>query len=109
MKKMEIIDLDEIEPNEVKFSPKRSIQQEEVQVVLLPFTPGQGLEVHTTPVDVFFHVIEGTAEIQVGEETKEVKEGKIVLSPKDIPHNVMNASEEENAKILVVKTPNPNK
>ncbi len=106
---MEIIDLNESEPKEENFKPERLIQQEEVQVVLLPFAPGQGLKEHTTPVDVFFHVIEGTAEIQVGEETKEVKEGNIVLSPKDIPHNVMNASEEENAKILVVKTPNPNK
>ena len=64
MKKMEIIDLNKIEPKEEKFSAERLIQQEEVQVVLLPFTPGQGLEVHTTPVDVFFYVIEGTAEIQ---------------------------------------------
>jgi len=109
MKKMEIIDLNKIEPKEEKFSAKRLIQQEEVQVVLLPFTPGQGLKVHTTPVDVFFQVIQGTVEIQVGEETKEVPEGNIILSPKDIPHNVRNASEEEDAKILVVKTPNPNK
>jgi len=106
---MEIIDLNKIEPKEEKFNPERLIQQEEVQVVLLPFSPGQGLKEHTTPVDVFFHMIEGTAEIQVGEETKEVKKGNIVLSPKDIPHNVRNASEEEDAKILVVKTPNPNK
>ncbi|MFW5946643.1 MAG: cupin domain-containing protein [Candidatus Natronoplasma sp.] len=104
---MDIIDLDEIEPDEKKFSPERLIQQEEVQVVLLPFAPDQGLEVHTTPVDVFFYVIKGTAEIQVGEETEEVSEGSIVLSPKDIPHNVKNASEEEDARILVVKTPNP--
>ncbi len=105
---MEIIDLKEVEPDEEKFKPNRLIQQEEVQVVLLAFSPGQGLKEHTTPVDVFFHVIEGTAEIQVGEETKEVSEGNIVMSPKDIPHNVRNASEED-SKILVVKTPNPNK
>lgn len=104
---MEKIDLNEISPEEEKFSPNRLIEQEEVQVILLAFAPGQGLKEHTTPVDVFFHVIEGTAEIQIGEETEEIPEGNIVLSPKNIPHNVRNTSEED-AKILVVKTPNPN-
>lgn len=103
---MEIIDLDEIKPDEEKFSPNRLIQQDEVEVVLLAFSPGQGLKEHTTPVDVFFYVVEGTAEIQVGNEVKQVEEKNIVLSPKDIPHNVKNTSDEE-AKILVVKTPNP--
>ncbi len=76
--------------------------------MILAFRPGQGLEEHTTPVDVFFQVLEGTPEIQVGEETKEVPKGNIVLSPKNITHNVRIASEEEDAKVMVVKTPNPN-
>lgn len=103
---MEIIDLNEVEADGEKFRPRRIIQQEEVQVVILAFGPGQGLKEHTTPVDVFFQGLEGTAEIQVGEETKEVPEGNIVLSPKNIPHNVRNVSEED-AKVMVVKTPNP--
>ena len=105
---MEVIDLNEIETNEGKFSPNRLIQQDDVQVVLLAFAPGQGLKEHTTPVDVFFYIVEGTAEIQVGDEVKEVSEGNIVLSPKDIPHNVRNTSNDD-TKVLVVKTPNPKK
>jgi len=77
-----------------------------VEVVLLPFAPGQGLKEHTTPVDVFFYVVEGMAEIQVGEEVKQVEDGNIVLSPKGIPHNVRNTSDED-VKVMVVKTPNP--
>ncbi len=57
-------------------------------------------------MDVFFYVVEGTAEIQVGDEIKEVEHGNIVLSPKDILHNVRNTSDED-AKIMVVKTPMP--
>jgi len=102
---MEIIDLNEIETKE-KFKPHRVIQQDEVQVVLLPFKPGQGLKVHTTPVDVFFYVVEGKAEITVGDEVKQVEEGNIILSPKHIPHNVRNSSD-KNTKVMVVKTPNP--
>ena len=103
---MEKIDLKGIETDEEKFSPERLIQKEEVEVVLLPFAPRQGLKEHTTPVDVFFYVVEGTAEIQVGDEIQEVEEGNVVLSPKDIPHNVRNTSEGD-AKIMVVKTPKP--
>ncbi len=103
---MEKIDLNEIETNEENFSPEKVIQQEDVEVVILPFAPGQGLKEHTTPVDVFFYVIEGMAEIQVGEDVQEVEEGNIVLSPKDISHNVRNTSDRD-AKIMVVKTPRP--
>ncbi|MFO7792586.1 MAG: cupin domain-containing protein [Candidatus Saliniplasma sp.] len=68
--------------------------------------PRQGLKTHTTPVDVFFYVIKGTAEITVGDDVKQVVEGNIILSPKDIPHNVRNTSNVE-TKVMVVKTPNP--
>ncbi|MFO7791999.1 MAG: cupin domain-containing protein [Candidatus Saliniplasma sp.] len=68
--------------------------------------PGQGLKTHTTPVDVFFYILKGTAEITVGDEVKQVEEGNIILSPKDIPHNVRNTSNSV-TKVMVVKTPNP--
>lgn len=104
---METINLKSIESSE-KFKPHKLIQKDEVEVVLLAFEPGQGLPVHETPVDVFFQVIEGEAFIKVGEDEKTVNEGNIVLSPADIPHTVKNKSDKE-AKILVVKTPKPNK
>ncbi len=102
---MDIIDTNDYKTKE-KFVPHKLIHQDEVEVVLLAFKPGQGLKEHTTPVDVFFYVVQGTAEVQVGDQTKQVPEGNIVLSPKDIPHNVRNTSDAD-AKILVVKTPNP--
>ncbi len=102
---MELINLKDYKATD-KFTPNKLIWQEDVEVVLLAFVPGQGLKEHTTPVDVFFHVIQGTAEIPVGDETEEIPEGTIVLSPKNIPHNVRNTSNKD-AKILVVKTPRP--
>ncbi len=102
---MEVIDLEQIKTEE-KFRPHKIIQQDEVEVVILPFAPGQGLPVHTTPVDVFFQVLEGRVEIAVGDEVKEVPAGKVVLSPADIPHAVKNRSDRD-VKVMVVKTPNP--
>ncbi|KXG74247.1 hypothetical protein AN618_23650 [Fervidicola ferrireducens] len=104
---MEIINLEQ----SAKFStekliPNRIIEKEEVQVVLLAFEPGQQVSEHKTPVDVFFHVVKGSAEITIGEEKKQVQEGNIVLSPANIPHAIRNNSGER-AMVLVVKTPNP--
>jgi quercetin dioxygenase-like cupin family protein len=89
-----------------KFSPSRLIEKKEVQMVLLAFEPGQGVPAHKTPVDVFFQVVKGAVEITIGEETREVAAGNIVLSPANIPHAIMNSSGER-AAVLVVKTPNP--
>jgi len=104
---MDVIDTEEYEAKE-EFKPNRLIQQDEVQVVLLAFQPGQELPVHTTPVNVFFYVIEGEPTIKVGDEENVISRGSMVLSPKDIPHTVKNESDED-TKVLVVKTPNPKK
>ncbi len=105
--RMEIIDTEGYEAKD-EFKPNKVIQEDDVEVVLLAFQPGQGLPVHTTPVDVFFYVIEGKPTIKVGDEEKAVSGGNIVLSPKDIPHTVKNESDDD-TKVLVVKTPNPNR
>ncbi|MFP4051664.1 MAG: cupin domain-containing protein [Thermoplasmata archaeon] len=96
---MDIIDTKEYEAKE-DFEPHRLIQEDEVQVVLLAFQPGQGLPVHTTPVDVFFYVIEGEPTIKVGDEEKAISAGNIVLSPKDIPHTVNYLHLKEEASCL---------
>lgn len=104
---MEIINVGNIK-TENKFKPHRVIKKDDVAVVILPFSPGQGLPIHTTPVDVFFYVIEGKAEITIGEEKKVVPAGNIVLSPANIPHTVKNNSNGD-VKVMVVKTPNPDR
>lgn len=102
---MDVYNLKDIETEE-DFKPHKLVQQDEVEVVLLPFQPGQGLPVHTTPVDVFFYVVEGEATIKIGDETIEIEEGNLILSPKDIPHTVKNESDSV-TRVMVVKTPKP--
>jgi quercetin dioxygenase-like cupin family protein len=53
--------------------------------------PGQGPPLHTHPyVEVAF-IIEGTATITVGDETREVKAGGIAVIPADTPHCFVNS------------------
>jgi len=55
--------------------------------------PGQGPPLHTHPyVEVAF-IIEGTATITVGNETREVKAGGIVVIPANTPHRFVNSGE----------------
>jgi quercetin dioxygenase-like cupin family protein len=55
--------------------------------------PGQGPPLHTHPyVEVAF-TLEGCATITVGDETREVEAGGIVVIPAETPHRFVNSGE----------------
>jgi quercetin dioxygenase-like cupin family protein len=55
--------------------------------------PGQGPPLHRHPyVEVAF-TIEGSATISVGDETREVKAGAIVVIPANTPHRFVNSGQ----------------
>jgi mannose-6-phosphate isomerase-like protein (cupin superfamily) len=55
--------------------------------------PGQGPPLHTHPyVEVAF-TIEGRASITVGDETREVQSGGIVVIPANTPHRFVNSGD----------------
>ncbi len=74
------------------------------QALLITLQPGQSMKPHTTPVDVFFFVFEGTATVHIGEETESFVAGTLIESPKDIVHHLSNQSDAP-ARVLVVKAP----
>lgn len=78
------------------------------QIMHITLQPGEGLKPHKTPVDVAFYVLEGTPTIRVGDEHETVVKDNLVESPADIIHNINNEGEEE-ARILVIKAPRPEK
>lgn len=77
------------------------------QVIHLTLNPGARLDTHTTPVDVFFYILEGDAWIEVGEEREKASKDFIVQSPKNIPHAVENYNTDKILRLMVVKTPHP--
>lgn len=80
--------------------------KETAQAVHIQLQPGEGLKPHITPVDVFFYVLEGTAEIMVGKEKQNVEKDCLVESPENVPHTITNRSDAQ-VRILVVKAPKP--
>jgi quercetin dioxygenase-like cupin family protein len=55
--------------------------------------PGQGPPLHTHPYIEVAFTIEGTAMITVGDQTREVKAGGIVVIPANTPHRFVNSGE----------------
>ncbi|NLF89630.1 cupin domain-containing protein [Candidatus Bathyarchaeota archaeon] len=74
------------------------------EVIHMALIPGQALKRHTTPVDVFFYILEGTGEVEIGEETQKVQKDAVIDSPKGIPHLLRNTSDGV-FRFLVVKLP----
>jgi len=72
------------------------------EVIHMALTPGQALKRHTTPVDVFFYILEGKGVVEIGEETQEVAKDTLIDSPKGIPHLLRNTGEGV-FRFLVVK------
>jgi quercetin dioxygenase-like cupin family protein len=85
---------------------RRLYDHDNVQVMHMTLQPGQSLKPHTTPVDVFFYILEGDVDVLVGDETVTVGKDNLVESPKDITHCLANNSDSV-ARVLVVKSPKP--
>ncbi len=76
----------------------------DAEVIHMALKPGEALKKHTTPVDVFFYVLEGKGVVEIGSESVEVTKDVIVDSPKGIPH-LLKSSGEGVFRFLVVKLP----
>ena len=55
-------------------------------VTVFAFDKGQGLSTHSAPFDALVQVLDGSAQITIGEKTVPVSAGESLLMPADIPH-----------------------
>ncbi len=85
---------------------RKLYDKDSAQVMHISLRPGQALKPHTTPVDVFFYILEGSPEVLIGNEKKQVYEDCLVESPKNIAHCLYNNTDSL-TRILVVKAPKP--
>jgi quercetin dioxygenase-like cupin family protein len=83
---------------------KQIYDTENATVIHMSLQPGQSLKKHTTPVDVFFYILEGKGTVEIGDEQQEVQKDAIIESPKGIPHLLQNSGESV-FRFLVVKLP----
>lgn len=83
---------------------RRIFESKDADVICMSLGAGQSLKRHTTPVDVFFYILEGKGVVEVGDEAQEVEKDTVIDSPKGIPHLLRNTGEGV-FRFLVVKLP----
>ena len=110
MSKLEIIDKNNIEiaktPHNVDIRKLYSF--EHASIVHIELKSGEALKRHVTPVDVFFYILEGQGEVEIGSEKKVIRKDQLIFSPMNIVHRLLNPFE-HNFRFLVIKTPTPTK
>jgi quercetin dioxygenase-like cupin family protein len=87
-----------------KVDVRQLYNKDSAQAMHITLKTGQSLKAHTTPVDVFFYVLEGKPTIHIGEEHVQCQKDSLIESPADIVHWLSNENEQD-ARILVVKAP----
>ena len=91
MKNTELIKGPFVLKDRIEYS-KGSIVSQQITVnpsgnlTLFAFDEGQQLSEHTAPFDAIVQILDGRAEIHVGQEVYRVKENEMLIMPANIPH-----------------------
>jgi quercetin dioxygenase-like cupin family protein len=62
-------------------------------ITLFAFGAGQGLSPHATPYDAFAHIIDGDAEIPIGDMTYQLMNSEMIHMPANTMHSLRACSE----------------
>jgi len=94
------------DPNPHHVDARKIYETPHAVAVVITLQPGEALKKHSTPVDVFFFVLEGTGIVEIGSEKATCTKDMLIESPARISHRWIN---ESNAvfRVLVVKVPKP--
>ena len=72
-------------------------------VTLFSFDVEQGLSEHTAPFDAMVCVLDGTADIKIGEASHPVKAGEMLVMPANVPH-ALHAGERFKMLLVMIKS-----
>ncbi len=72
-------------------------------LTIFAFDRDQGLSEHTAPFDATVFVIDGKAEIRIGEVVHIVEKGQIIIMPANIPHAI-NAIEKFKMLLIMIRS-----
>ena len=78
---------------------KTLIKKDIGNITLFAFDSGQGLSEHTAPFDAVVYILDGRAEITIGEKTSSVNSGEMLIMPANVSHAL---HAEEKFKMLLV-------
>jgi len=105
---MDIIDINNVEISKTPHNVdvRKLYSFEHASIIHIELKPGESLKKHITPTDVFFYILEGEGQVEIGKETAKVVKDQLIFSPNRIPHRLLNNTEKR-FRFLVIKTPTP--
>ncbi|MCH3963151.1 MAG: cupin domain-containing protein [Clostridium sp.] len=71
-------------------------------ITLFSLDKGEGISTHVTSGDAMVQILDGTAEITIGNNVFNVKAGETIIMPSDIPHG-LEAREKFKMLLTVIK------
>ncbi|MBP2650119.1 MAG: Cupin domain protein [Firmicutes bacterium] len=63
-------------------------QNDAISITLFAFAQGEGISTHAASGDAMIYIIDGAAEITIGEEKTNAEKGQVVVMPANIPHGL---------------------
>lgn len=76
-------------------------QSKAYSVTLFAFDKGEEISAHSAPGDALVYILDGLAEITIGDEKFDVKKGQTIVMPANIPHALL-AKERFKMMLIVI-------
>ncbi|WP_416175453.1 cupin domain-containing protein [Clostridium sp.] len=71
-------------------------------ITLFSLDKGEGISTHTTSGDAMVQILDGTADITIGDNTFTVTAGQTIVIPSDVPHS-LEAKEKFKMLLTIIK------
>lgn len=82
---------------------KTLLKKETGNITLFSFDRGQGLSEHTAPFDAAVQILDGSAEVRIGGESRTVSAGEMIVMPANVPH-ALQARERFKMLLVMIKS-----
>ncbi|MCG0275187.1 MAG: cupin domain-containing protein [Thermosediminibacteraceae bacterium] len=79
-----IVDL--VEYREGRVESRTLAQGKNLSLTLFAFDKGEEISAHSSPGDALVHILDGEAEITIGDEKFRLKAGEMIVMPAGVPH-----------------------
>ena len=99
---MKIVELENAERVPINIDARKLCVRNDVELIHIDFLPGETLEKHANPFDVVFYVVEGSGELEVENEKRQIAKDTAI----EVPAGVMRGWKNNgsgNLRVLVIK------
>lgn len=102
---MKIVELEKAERVPINIDARKLCVRNDVELIHIDFLPGETLEKHANPFDVIFYVVEGSGELEVENEKKQIAKDSAIEVPAGVMRSWKNTGP-GNLRVLVIKALN---